>query len=165
MTRADSARELDVAVTSKVVARFWERVNRLSPEECWPFRTVSASTGYGVMWVGPRLISAHRVSYAINCDSPGGSYVLHKCDSRSCVNPNHLFLGTHGDNMRGAADKGRFHQQKAPRRTHCPQGHQYTAENVLLTKGKGRRGQVKLNRVCRICNALRAKRWRQHVSV
>jgi len=67
--------------------------------------------GYGVCPLGGRgrRRLAHRVSYELFIGPiTDGLSVLHKCDVTACVNPDHLFLGTQGDNMRDCRDKGRM---------------------------------------------------------
>jgi hypothetical protein len=65
--------------------------------------------GYGRVWVpGPRQESCHRVSYELSVGAiPDGAQVLHRCDVPLCVNPDHLFVGTHADNMNDRDAKGR----------------------------------------------------------
>ncbi len=76
--------------------------------DCWYFRGSHTDLGYGVMHaVGEKR--AHRVAWVLfHGPIPAGMHVLHRCDVRCCVNPDHLFLGTHGDNMRDMAAKGRL---------------------------------------------------------
>lgn len=64
--------------------------------------------GYGAIQFKGKKLSAHRVSWELhNGEIPKDMHVLHKCDNRRCVNPDHLFVGTHQDNMKDRNQKGR----------------------------------------------------------
>jgi len=64
--------------------------------------------GYGAMRTGGQTVRAHRFAWVrANGSIPDGMHVLHKCDNPLCCNADHLFLGTHIDNMRDAVAKGR----------------------------------------------------------
>lgn len=66
-----------------------------------------SSRGYGQFWIDGKTVGAHAASYYIHKGDLNGLFVLHKCDNPSCVNPEHLFLGTHQDNMDDMKSKGR----------------------------------------------------------
>jgi hypothetical protein len=93
-----------------LVDRFWAKVT-IGPT-CWEWTGAMSSTGYGRMTRGGRgegWVRAHRVAWELaNGPVPDGLHVLHHCDNRSCVNPEHLFIGTRSDNMRDAMQKGRL---------------------------------------------------------
>lgn len=95
--------------TDKDSNRFWEKVDIAGDNDCWEWMACKMGNGYGKIRWPKRLIGAHRVSWMIanNKDIPNGMCVLHRCDNPGCMNPNHLFLGTHADNMQDAFDKGR----------------------------------------------------------
>ena len=63
---------------------------------------------YGQFMLDGKPRKAHRVSWMLTYgDVPAGQHALHKCDNPPCVNPHHLFLGSHADNMRDKMRKGR----------------------------------------------------------
>ena len=106
-----STREGDIAMFDDAfVDRFnlkWE-MNKAGG--CWLWTASAAGRGYGQMKV-PRQRKqeyAHRLSYMIyKGEIPKGQYVLHKCDTPLCVNPDHLFLGSQADNQQDMKNKGR----------------------------------------------------------
>lgn len=77
---------------------------------CWDWIAAKNKKGYGYIKLRKKRKNemAHRMSWLLfKGDIPNGLYVLHKCDNPSCVNPDHLFLGTQNDNMKDMAKKGR----------------------------------------------------------
>jgi hypothetical protein len=90
------------------VDRFWEKVDVSFKTGCWEWTGFRGRTGYGRVRFNGRTQSAHRVSYELTWGPiPVGLSVLHSCDNRACVRPDHLSLGTQGDNMRDMFAKGR----------------------------------------------------------
>lgn len=82
--------------------------------DCWLWQNYRQSSGYGQTYVEGKRILAHRLSWmAFKGPIPEGLNVLHKCDTKRCVNPAHLFLGSQADNVKDCIDKGRSHFQKA----------------------------------------------------
>lgn len=92
-----------------VEARFWQKVRR--GDGCWLWTAGTDGRGYGLIGSrhGASPLKAHRVAYTLTHGPiPEGMEVCHRCDNPPCVRPDHLFLGTHGDNMRDAAHKHRL---------------------------------------------------------
>lgn len=88
--------------------RFMKKVEPVPESGCWLWTGSCFYDGYGQVNYLDQPMGAHRLSWFFhNGEIPDGKFVLHRCDVKSCVNPNHLFLGTHGDNMRDMVAKGR----------------------------------------------------------
>ena len=90
--------------------RFWGSVDIGPKDNCWNWTgPISGSgSGYGHIFINKKYWRAHRLVWKLTHGViPKGIHVLHKCDNTRCVNPNHLFLGTHRDNINDMMHKGR----------------------------------------------------------
>ncbi len=87
---------------------FWKRVEKLANESgCWLWTGDAYPNGYGRLCALGASHAAHRLSYEIHKGSIDKPCVLHRCDTKSCVNPEHLFTGTLDDNNKDKVKKGR----------------------------------------------------------
>lgn len=88
--------------------RFWERVDKRAPQECWPWLGRTNALGYGTIDDKGTSKLAHRVSYELHVGPiPENHLVCHDCDNPPCCNPAHLFLGTDTENIQDMINKGR----------------------------------------------------------
>ena len=139
--------------------RFWEKVNKETANGCWEWSSAVRGNGYGAFFThllgeGRKCHGAHRYSWMmVNGPIPEGLWVLHKCDNRICVNPDHLFLGDRTDNMRDCAKKKRVCTIGQSNKTHCKRGHEFTEKNTKLNKIG--------HRSCKTCIAIREKLARE----
>jgi hypothetical protein len=118
---------------------------------CWNWIGSKNTDGYAIIQrrKGSRVIASLYLGLDIN---DGKTHALHRCDNPNCINPKHIFLGTHLQNMQDMARKGRGNSGYRGV-THCKRGHEFTPENTHY-EGTGRR--------CRTCHRLaeRARRLR-----
>lgn len=96
--------------------RFWEKVDRRGPDECWPWKAYRHPKGYGEIFVAGKIRSAHHVALELDGRLTGrpsyARHVRHSCDNPPCCNPAHLTFGTAQKNMQEREERGR---RAAPR--------------------------------------------------
>ena len=119
--------------------KFWRHVQKTDDDSCWAWKAGKYLNGYGLFWsttIG-RLTGAHRVAWTLtNGPIPDGLFVLHHCDNRGCVRPDHLFLGTHTQNMADMRAKGRQSHPQGEQQPHSVLTNQsVTAIFVLRERG------------------------------
>lgn len=118
--------------------RFWEKVKRGGPDECWLWKGAVSSTGYGQVRVESRGAGAyrqegtHRVAFALSrgVEIPSHLNVLHRCDVRTCCNPDHLYLGSDSDNVQDMIRKERHGRMKLSASLVQEIRHRYATKNV-----------------------------------
>lgn len=88
--------------------RFHDLVDRRD-DGCWIWRGAVGTNGYGQIKAFGRMVSAHRFAFELYSGPiPDGAMLLHSCDNKMCVNPDHLRPGTAAENMQEAAERGRL---------------------------------------------------------
>lgn len=119
--------------------RFWSKVDKDGPVgplnrgPCWLW-TASTIKGYGAFRLENQTVYAHRIAWeAVHGPIPAGVEIDHLCSVPRCVNPDHLELVTHAENVR----RGRGGDHQAAK-THCPKGHPYEGDNVRTYEGRRR---------------------------
>lgn len=105
--------------------------------------------GYGITWDGTRKLPAHVLAYIVwKKDYDPSLLVLHKCDIRSCINPDCLYQGTQRQNMIDCVARGRHNEAT---KTHCSNGHELTPDNVYLYNRVNTNGNPTIIRRCIQC--------------
>ena len=88
--------------------RILNNIKIIEETGCWEWQLSTQRNGYGQIKFNKKMCRAHRVSYsAFNGEIPEGQEVMHSCDNRRCVNPDHLSVGTHQQNMSDIVKRGR----------------------------------------------------------
>ena len=120
------------------LTRFMQKVDATGgPDAChlWTGQMWGSKRKYGAFYFEGRTVGAHRWAYENHTGEkiPEGMEILHQCDNPPCVNPRHLRVGTHLENMREVRERGNGPKPRGL--THCPQGHEYTEANTYIYDG------------------------------
>lgn len=134
--------------------RYWPKVDRRSPDECWPWLAALKGNGYGVIGRGGRGAGysyAHRVAYELAVGPiPPSMTIDHLCRNRRCCNPSHLEIVTRGENTLRGNSRAAINARKS----HCINGHPLADAFVWVAAN----GDVE--RHCRVCDRDRKRRKR-----
>ena len=126
--------------------RFIEKISPEPNSGCWIWCAARLPFGYGTVKVSGRPKVAHRAVWELLFGPiPGGKKILHKCDTPSCVNPAHLFMGTQADNVADMISKGRRRiagRKPGSGSRFCFKGHDKLAPGGAYKTGKCRRCAV-----------------------
>lgn len=94
-------------LTESDIKRFWSKVDKRGPDDCWEWTAFTNPGGYGMFGIDKSVYLAHRISLAISEGDPGKLNSNHTCDKPSCVNPAHLWAGTQQEGMTDMITKNR----------------------------------------------------------
>ena len=137
----------------ELTTRFFTKVEK-APSGCWEWIAGKNAYGYGQFKYptgSDNSMGAHKASYLYFYGSiPEGKQVNHHCDNRACVNPTHLYAGTHQDNMDDMVNRGRWNGGM-PKKEFCLKGHRIADDAIVRAEG---------HRSCRKCNMARSKEFR-----
>lgn len=117
----------------KVCERFWPKVQKVAPQDCWLWIGANNKKGYGNFWDGQKQVKPHRFIYRhiMGNEIPEGYVVMHTCDRPGCVQPEHLRCGTSTDNNKDMGSKGRNSLQRHMR---GPNGRKLTREAIIIIR-------------------------------
>ena len=95
--------------------RFWAKVDKCGPDECWEWQGRVNEKGYGLFRISGKTIRAHRFSLELHKGKlQTGYFALHTCDNPPCCNPNHLYAGTLLQNIHDKMERGTQIQKLDP---------------------------------------------------
>ena len=122
-------------LTRPLSDRIMEKTEVDPDTNCWNWMGSNTGNGYGLIWRDGRNVVAHRASYELWREQvPVGFELDHLCENKKCVNPDHLEIVTHSENLLRAYKV---------KKTHCKRGHQMTSDNTYVRKDGSHE--------CRIC--------------
>lgn len=124
-------------ITEVIINNFYDRVTKTNT--CWIWNGSRLKFGHGNLRVNGKHILAHRFSWIVANNREPENLILHTCDNPICVNPEHLYDGTHKQNTVDSVDRKRHYEAA---KTHCQYGHEFSLENTYLYKN---------SRICKVC--------------
>lgn len=134
--------------------RFWEKVDKRGPDECWPWLGAKKSDGYGMLYTNPNMTQAHIISlwlHGVHVPSrqETGMTVDHICNRRDCVNPAHLRIISHAANTLRGTSPHALNRKK----THCVKGHPLSGDNIVWIKVPQQKNKERfsISRTCLTC--------------
>jgi hypothetical protein len=130
--------------------KYWGRVDR-NGAGCWFWTGGIDANGYGSVWWGDQVVTAHRVAWYLEHDQWPTQYVVHECEVRRCVNPTHLLEVDRAERNRRLSGARPAYKKPAA----CIRGHYFTAENTY------RPPKEPNTRQCKQCRSLRGRERRR----
>ena len=119
-------------LTESDIRRFWSKVQRQGPNDCWPWLAYCDRDGYGRFYVDGVVFRAHRVANAVS-NGDTSLDTTHSCDNPPCCNPAHLRPGTQQTNMAEMEARGR--RVNSPHLGEAHGRHKLTAQEVRQIRG------------------------------
>ena len=155
----NTSRNLDYQAMKTERQKFWDRVpSGIPKDQCWNWLGGKSRNGRGQFYISGRMTTATRFMWLeTHGEMPqADEFVCHSCDNPSCVNPDHLWLGSQSSNMKDAVKKRRLipptlfgTENHNGRKTHCKKGHEFSEANTTILARGGRS--------CKACNKLSRK--------
>lgn len=134
-------------MTPRDLKRFEDKYTVDKATGCWIWNAYTRPDGYGSFSLNDRIDCAHRVSYKLFVNQEiDGLSIDHLCRRRNCVNPKHLEAVTQRENVL----RGEGTAAKNASKTHCPQGHEFSKENLYINPAGAR--------CCRECRRIRQRK-------
>ena len=132
-----------------LMTRFWSKVSGTgNPDGCWTWIAYRDYCGYGKFGLDGNIVYAHRLAYQLCVGlTPDDLEVDHLYHNPACVNPSHLELVPHIENVRRGDNWSKGWERNV---TYCPQGHEYTPDNLV-------RQGLSIKRKCKTCHRERAR--------
>lgn len=134
-----------------IVERFWPKVDKRGPEECWNWIGAKSNRGYGAIYYKGADQPAHRVAMELEGEVvPGPGWVVdHICKNIACVNTKHLRIVLQRDNCTIYANPTPFYKNMT--KTHCVHGHPLSGDNIVWVRQRSRGRFGSPSRVCLTC--------------
>lgn len=155
--------KLVIPVNDDCIKKFFNKVKKTNG--CWLWNGAKNSYGYGSFWYCERIVKAHRMSWMIHFGKiPKSHSVCHKCDNPLCVNPKHLWVGTHTQNMQDMIKKGRHKSHPGEKN-----GMSILTENDVIMARKIHKELPNIKAIARIFNvshpamfcAIKKRSWKK----